>query len=1242
VSVSLQMKKFRPQNTAEEYALYRAALEWDLTDPIFIEKREDLLSESRWRDQMEPYHHQVTNLITFCRRLPVTLLADDVGLGKTISAGLILSELLSRSRISHILIVCPKILAPQWKEELEIKFQIPSRIATGKDLVHRELPEGGALITTYHSARLHLDSIPPDRFQMLILDEAHKLRNLYGVEKPPLVAQRFQQALEAQRFRFVLMLTATPLQNRLWDLYSLVDLLTRARGHQNPFGNEEQFLRKFIADGRTKGRQLRREAQEEFRSIVYSYMSRVRRGEAKLYFPERQVHLHKVLPTPFEFQLIQTLSQTILDLNRLAQISILQALTSSPEALLSQLKTMLQNGSVSLELVQQVEILVSQISVSAKLQGLGKLIERLKQENPKRWRLVIFTGRIETQKSIQHFLEKQHFSVGIINGQSGSRNQQTLKGFRCDPPEYPILISTDAGSEGLNLQVANVLVNYDLPWNPMIVEQRIGRIQRLASEYAKVLIFNLMLEETFEEYIVGRLMEKLQLAAHAIGDIESLIEGAGMASEDESSSSSFDEKIRQLVLTALEGKDIEKATSLLEQSILHAQEELKREEDTINTLLGSSETVQNLQEPRAPLLPPVFRSMSIRDFTLGALENLGVCILPQTPDYYRIEEKGKGELIRFKEQEEKPLKSTLYAPGTASFLQLLRKVTATGLYEIEDLDQNLHPASRSEELVREWTLQFNATFKPILLSEAKISRCFEGIALIRTRVTVAYDSYERLVEIPCSPIEHQMELGKAGLAPLALPLENLRLLGMNLDLVVHSAQKDSAIAEFCRFYLQRRDLEMKAAGSDLRKKKKLEEDFTPRFEMILVAFQGKVYRQIQFKVAYHFDSLFQYETEITTIPYRKELISAPEGDICAYSLKVAPQTCLKRCEILGELVLQHLLASSEISSRMALPQSTVICSLTGKRVLKDEVEVSAVTGNLVARVFLKTSEESRKRAEPEYFGQCKFTKATLLRSELATSEISGRLYTKKQQISSAVSGKTGHREEFIFCSETQKPLAISEAEQCELTQRYVIPGILERCEITQKRVLPHELLRCSVTGKRALKNLFVQSNISGDSVLKESAIVSSTGKYCTPLEAKPCLWRGRDFHVEDLRVCSLTGLAIHFAFIAQTPTPCLKPLLELLYGANKSKDAPRHWDSIALQVASSFQKKHCSVETAVLSPDKQHLAVCLKYRTLLGLRLYYIGLVYSLAKQRILGQIVQGQRFSSGWVESKLDFQDKF
>ena len=110
----MQTKILRRGTTPEAYRVYRAGLEWDLTDPIVIEKREDIKSELRWRDRVEPYNHQVTNLITFCRRLPVTLLADDVSLGKTISAGLIISELIARSRISKILIVCPKLLGPQW------------------------------------------------------------------------------------------------------------------------------------------------------------------------------------------------------------------------------------------------------------------------------------------------------------------------------------------------------------------------------------------------------------------------------------------------------------------------------------------------------------------------------------------------------------------------------------------------------------------------------------------------------------------------------------------------------------------------------------------------------------------------------------------------------------------------------------------------------------------------------------------------------------------------------------------------------------------------------------------------------------------------------------------------------------------------------------------------------------------------------------------------------------------------
>src|SRR6185503_2260865 len=112
-------------------------------------------------------HHQVTNLMTFCRRLPVTLIADDVGLGKTISAGLIVSELIARSRLSKILIVCPKLLAVQWQAELKEKFDITGEIAIGRDLLTAETEGAGAVITTYNSARLYLDAIPEARFQML-------------------------------------------------------------------------------------------------------------------------------------------------------------------------------------------------------------------------------------------------------------------------------------------------------------------------------------------------------------------------------------------------------------------------------------------------------------------------------------------------------------------------------------------------------------------------------------------------------------------------------------------------------------------------------------------------------------------------------------------------------------------------------------------------------------------------------------------------------------------------------------------------------------------------------------------------------------------------------------------------------------------------------------------------------------------------------------------------------------------
>jgi SNF2 family DNA or RNA helicase len=453
---------------------------------------------------------------------------------------------------------------PQWKEELESKFGIPGVEATGSELLEAKVPEGGgAVITTYQSARRYLGTLSQAGFEMLILDEAHKLRNLYGTNQSPQVAQRFREALAGRMFKYVLMLTATPIQNRLWDIYSLVDLLAVARGHQNPFGSEGVFARTFIADDRKHARQLVPNMREAFRSVVYGYMSRIRRADANLHFPERIVQLHRVDPSPEERELIDLIAVSINNFDRLTQISLLRALTSSPHALLSELKTRARKGSVSFSLVMKVEEIVGRLSSTAKLQGLATLVNKLRTEQPERWRMVIFTTRRETQTTIEAFLQMRGITCGLINGESGARNQQTIAKFKKAIPEIHVIVSTEAGSEGVNLQAANVLVNFDLPWNPMIVEQRIGRIQRLASEHASVCIFNIILRGTFEEYIVGRLMEKLQMASHAIGDIEALLEASGMDDQGEDSLA-FEELIRRLVIASLEGNDVEESTRLAE------------------------------------------------------------------------------------------------------------------------------------------------------------------------------------------------------------------------------------------------------------------------------------------------------------------------------------------------------------------------------------------------------------------------------------------------------------------------------------------------------------------------------------------------------------------------------------------------------------------------------------------------------------------------------------------------------
>ena len=1222
----LQTKTLRRAPDPSAYKLYRAAQEWDLVDPILIRDRQDLKSEPKWHDHVEPYYHQISNLVTFCRRLPVTLLADDVGLGKTISAGLIASELMARHRVSKILVVCPKLLMPQWKEELETKFAIPGVEAVGNDLVKAKVPDGGgAIITTYQSARMYLEALSQAGFEMLILDEAHKLRNLYGTNQAPQVAERFRDALANRMFKFVLMLTATPLQNRLWDIYSLVDLLSVARGHQNPFGSEGMFARTFIADDRTQARHLAANMRDSFRSIVYGYMSRIRRVDANLHFPERVVQLHKVDPVPEELELINAIASPIRSLNRLSQISILQAVISSPQALLAQLKKMAANGTVPQSLAVRVEEIVGKISITAKLRGLGALVDKLRAEQSERWRLVVFTTRRETQTTIESFLQTRGITCGLINGDSGERNQRTIAKFKKTVPEIHVIVSTEAGSEGVNLQAANVLVNFDLPWNPMIVEQRIGRIQRLASEHASVCICNIILRGTFEEYIVGRLMEKLQLASHAIGDIEALLEAAGMNEQNEDGVP-FEELIRQLVIASLADKDVDAATKLAEKSIAEARIELQSQEKNIDAMFGRMEDAVGDEIPY-PNLPAVVRSIGAQEFVLLALSSLGTRLIPESDGVYVSEHDGKMDRICFDEIHSS--NAVLYHPGTPAFSRLVTRMVDAGLHRALDLDEK--PAGKAQQMAKEWVEGFGGNFRAIQISEAL--RSFVGVATVRVRATVGHDSYERLVDVPVSPDEHWIPAGLTGASPISDPLKNPEAVGLNSASIVEKATEDPGVAEFCRFYLDRRTQELASAGTDARKRKKVEDDFTPRLDTTLVGMDGTVRRQLRLKTLFDLGSEHEYETTIAVIPAESKR-KCPELYRCSVSQKIAPAECFEKCGISGLSVLKHLLVRSEVSDRAALPEFIEQCAATGKRALQDELEESSVTHDKVLKSVLKTSDLSGKRAEPQFFANCEFTGVLALIDELETSQVSGKRYRRDRQQRSIVSGKTGYRDEFVQCAETGQLLLPEESEKCEVTGKIVVPGILLKCEVSGKRVLPSLVERSAVSGKRALKEYFAASSISGAHALQDESIASASAKYCLPTEAKLCMWSGKKIHPDDLRTCELTRTNAHFEFMTTNGECRLEPLVDLLNGLRRKGDKPELWTTIA-EVVSRIAVAKSQVEAAILSPSGQYLAVCVETKNWLGLKTRQAGLLYSVPEHEAIGRIVAGKRGAQGWALEK-------
>jgi superfamily II DNA or RNA helicase len=1280
----------QPTVEPEQFALHLAALEWSLSEAIVLHSAEDIQSRRFWRDRLEPFQHQIQNLFTFCRRLPVTLLADDVGLGKTICAGLIMSELMVRRRVHRTLILCPKILGPQWVEELIGKFGIAAKEVSGKQLARELTRSTPVLVTTYDSARKYLSEIEPQTFDLLILDEAHKLRNLYGTQKPPVLAQKVRNALEQRLFRFVVMLTATPIHNRLWDIYSLLDCLTVAKGHKNPLGKPKEFRSKFLLPG-SDGRKLNPLAADEFRGILKQYVVRTRRNDARLKFPSRKIQLFRVKLSAEENRLNDLVAQHIQHLNPLQQISLAQAMMSSPQALAAQMKNMAGKGSLPPAAAAEARIFADRIAMPAKLERLLKFLRELKSTRPD-WRVVVFTIRKETQESIGRTLHQIGIPFGFIQGGESRQNQLAIEKFREEPPKVHVLISTDAGSEGINLQVANILFNYDLPWNPMIVEQRIGRLQRLASKFEHVVIGNLVAEGSVEERIVGRLLEKLQGIAQAIGDIESILESAGW--EGDNLANSFENQLRELVIKALRGQDVEEATRLKLQSIEMAQREIEERRQEIDTTLGQLDVSQQTG-PRTPKLSRVSPSISDKDFILRAKQAEGARVELRPDGAYEASLKDHPtEVMIFEEETADKLTAgtdfSLYQPGKPAFERSVQHWVERGGQLLRELTP--HTKRSVSELAQDWCRTIEgAEFRGCeTLSRHK---AFQGCVRVKAKASNGVDSYEKLLQVPFpsagrEPLRYQDRPS----APIEKALKPSELLPSCSNLLKQAVEADKDIGEFCRFYEDRQKEETVKAGNDRRRQRKIVEDFAPSVVADVVGIQGVRYEEVEVRVQFALDGKHVYTAHLIAVPDTDQIVREPGRKMCQETKRSVPESCLAVCGISGLLVLQHHLESSQVSGRRALPRYLAVCQVTGQKVLQDELATSSVSGKQALASLFRPSLLSGRLGLPEDFARCEITDREVLRDELIVSAVSGKRFVRAEMVRSSVSNTIGHSSEFIDCRATGLPILPSEAGKSawsgkivrkdylavsekppgrlgladefgvcaatgkrllrdELGQSAVsgkwfdvdllrpsqfsgklaLEGELEQCAATYQWVLPEELETCAVTGKRALRTRMLQSDVSHKFVLKDRAVRSAFGnRVGLPEEAVECAWLGKPILRDEAQECRLTRLLVAKTLLNDRGE--LKVLRDLLDG--RALEAQNADDLVPrLKLLGNNNLKGLKHLQSLMSPDGSSMAVCGEIRTFLGFKTRYVGL---LLKHRehlaILGRYAIGYRKDGNWV----------
>ncbi|QPC46852.1 DEAD/DEAH box helicase [Mangrovibacillus cuniculi] len=428
------------------------------------------------------------------------ILADEVGLGKTIEAGLILKEYMIRGLVKKVLILAPASLVSQWARELNQKFHIPA-VPQKKDYVWDQCDIVVSSIDTAKRSP-HREKVLQQNYDLVIIDEAHKLKNHKTKN------YEFAQLLKK---RFCLLLTATPIQNKIEEIFYLVSLLKP--GH---LGNESRFSEQYKSSTTTM------EEDAHLRELVSRVMIRNRRQDTGIEWTKRKVETIPISFSKEERELYDSITALkdlgVEGVNGFSLLTLQREACSSREAVYTTLKNMIEKNPdrniVDHPSFQKVFTSINNVTANSKAQ---KVLEIVKEVNDK---VIVFTEYRASQLYLQWYLQQNGISsVPFRGGFKRGKKDWMRELFE---NRIQVLIATEAGGEGINLQFCHHLINYDLPWNPMRLEQRIGRIHRLGQK-EDVHIYNFAIENTVEDHILSLLYKKIELFTRVIGELDDIL-----------------------------------------------------------------------------------------------------------------------------------------------------------------------------------------------------------------------------------------------------------------------------------------------------------------------------------------------------------------------------------------------------------------------------------------------------------------------------------------------------------------------------------------------------------------------------------------------------------------------------------------------------------------------------------------------------------------------------------------------